>query len=52
MIPLTVPLIATAGGVIVLNEQITIGTIAGMLIIITGIAVINSDKIAVAESTT
>ena len=42
MVPYIVPIVATLGGVWVLGETITIGTVVGMLIIGLGIAILNS----------
>ena len=44
MIPYVVPVAATLGGVIVLGEKITMGTLIGMGIIALGVTVINSRK--------
>ena len=42
MVPYIVPIAATLGGVWVLDETITLGTVVGMLIIGLGIAILNS----------
>lgn len=44
MIPYVVPIAATLGGALVLNEKITVGTLVGMGIIGLGIAIINSGE--------
>jgi drug/metabolite transporter (DMT)-like permease len=36
-----IPVVATLGGVLILGEQITVGMLAGMLLIIAGITIIN-----------
>jgi drug/metabolite transporter (DMT)-like permease len=42
MVPYIVPVVATLGGVLLLDETLTWGTIIGMLIIGLGIAILNS----------
>ncbi len=44
MIPYIVPIAATLGGALVLDEKITVGTLVGMGIIGLGIGIINSEK--------
>ena len=44
MIPYIVPIAATIGGALLLDEKITVGTLVGMGIIGLGIAIINSKK--------
>jgi drug/metabolite transporter (DMT)-like permease len=41
MTAFVIPVVATLGGVLILGEQITVGMLAGMLLIIAGITIIN-----------
>ena len=41
MTAFVIPVVATFGGVLILGEQITVGMLAGMLLIIAGITIIN-----------